>query len=84
MKHMFGTGAEMAMPDDKAMHMVERMEWEAVPPRYRFKTERPVKIIILRYTKTKPCSDYEECCQRLLDLQRVHMEDKGWADIMYR
>ncbi|XP_054264328.1 peptidoglycan recognition protein-like [Macrosteles quadrilineatus] len=62
--------------------LVPRHEWHARSPKDYVLQDHPVKCICVYYrTDMAECVDDNTCVRRVMDMQRIHMEDDD--DIMY-
>lgn len=61
-----------------------RSGWNASTPRLIEHFDQPAKYVIIHHSyRPSHCVTTSECIQAMLNMQRYHMEGRGWNDIGY-
>lgn len=64
--------------------VVSRAHWGAAPPKRRENLRGPAQKVVIHHTALPKCSGLSGCRDRLLSIQRSHMNDRNFDDIGYK
>ncbi|XP_051254205.1 peptidoglycan recognition protein 5 [Dicentrarchus labrax] len=68
--------------DQKVKHF-SRRQWGAAAPRQKETLKGPAQRVVIHHTALSKCTGLKECTDGLLNIQRVHMTERGFDDIGY-
>ncbi|XP_033914054.3 peptidoglycan recognition protein 5 [Acipenser ruthenus] len=63
--------------------VVPRSEWGARPPRLSESMQVPAALAVIHHTAMPLGHTHSACCVQLRNIQRLHMDERGWNDIGY-
>ncbi|XP_044057533.1 peptidoglycan recognition protein 5 [Siniperca chuatsi] len=65
------------------VNIVSRSQWGAAAPRQKETLKGSAKRVVIHHTALPSCNGLKECTDRLVSIQRGHMNEKGFDDIGY-
>lgn len=66
------------------LQIMSRFDWLAIPAKTSLSDlNLPVSRVIIAHTVSDGCFTPAECAFRVRDIQKFHMETRGWDDIAY-
>ncbi|XP_047449302.1 peptidoglycan-recognition protein SC2-like [Mugil cephalus] len=63
--------------------VVSRQEWGAELPRQRQTMKDSARRVIIHHTALQSCRGLSQCKRHLVDIQRMHMNERSFDDIGY-
>ncbi|KAM4590453.1 peptidoglycan recognition protein 5 [Fundulus diaphanus] len=68
---------------EPTVDIVSRQQWGAAAPKQKESLNGPAQRVVIHHTALQSCKGLAECKDRLLGIQRLHMEDRHFDDIGY-
>lgn len=65
-------------------NIIGREDWGGLRPTFVEYIPSPVQNVIIHHTVTPPCFNIDDCSDRIVSMQRYHMNTIGCGDIGYR